>query len=271
MQEKRLHQATIAVMSLGVILSLFQFLFNRSIWLDEAMLSLNIIDRTYAQLLTPLDSLQVAPIGFLFIEKFFSLLIPNSEYGLRIFPLLCFWASIYLFYKITNQLFKNTKLTLLAVFLFCLNSSLLYYSSEVKQYIVDVFVCLLLYYFLLKNYKKEVTQYILLALFGALSIFLSNISIIILFTISVFLLVTQLKKQKINYLHLIIPFLTWGVVFSFYYLKFIHNHPNRNGMLSYWGNSFMPFNIFGLPFWDFCFYKTKMIFSSLLSFGLLGL
>ncbi|HXU28003.1 MAG TPA: hypothetical protein VN698_12305, partial [Bacteroidia bacterium] len=97
MQEKKLHQVTIAVMLLGVALSLIQFLYNRSIWLDEAMLSLNIINRSYIQLLTPLDSLQVAPIGFLFIEKFFSLSIPNSEYGLRLFPLLCFWVSIYLF------------------------------------------------------------------------------------------------------------------------------------------------------------------------------
>lgn len=171
MQEKKLHQATIAVILLGVTLSLIQFLLNRSIWLDEAMLSLNIIDRSYLQLLTPLDSLQVAPIGFLFIEKFFSLLIPNAEYGLRIFPLLCFWASICLFYKITTQLLKNAKITLLAVSLFCLNSSLLYYSSEVKQYMIDIFICLLLYYALLKEYKKDFNKYLILALLGALSIF----------------------------------------------------------------------------------------------------
>ena len=33
----------------------------------------------------------------------------------------------------------------------------------------------------------------------------------------------------------------------------------------------MPLNIFDLSFWDFCFYKTKMIFGSLLSFGVVGL
>lgn len=257
-------------MLLGVIISSVQFLYNRSIWLDEAMLSLNIISRSYAELLKPLDSMQVAPIGFLLVEKFFSTLIPNSEYGLRIFPLVCFWASIYLFHKIITILLKDSRAVFLAVLLFCLNTSLLYYSSETKQYIVDAFICLLLYYILLKEYKTKNGQYILLALFGALGIFLSNTSIIILFTISFFLIAIQLKKQKIN-LRLAIPFITWAVVFCSYYFTFIHNHPSKNGMLAYWGNSFMPLNIFELRFWDFCFYKTKMLFGSLLSFGVLGL
>jgi hypothetical protein len=271
MQEKKLRNITIAVMLLGVVLSLIQFLYNRSIWLDEAMLSLNIVNRSYTELLHPLDSMQVAPIGFLLIEKFFSTLMPNSEYGLRIFPLLCFWLSIYFFYQIVTQLLKDVKATLLAVSLFCLNASLIYYSSEVKQYMVDVFISMLLYYFLLKEYKKNTNQYMLLALFGAISIFLSNVSVIILFTISAFLIITQLKNKKINYSYLGALFSTWAVVFSFYYFNFIYNHPSKNTMLAYWGNSFMPINIFKINFWDFCFYKTKMMFGSLLSFGALGL
>ena len=271
MQAKKIHAATIFVMILGAVLSLIQFLFNRSIWLDEAMLSLNIINRNYTELLQPLDHLQVAPIGFLMIEKFFSVLIPNSEYGLRLLPLLCFWASIYLFYKASILLVKDVRITFLAVFMFCLNASLLYYSAEVKQYMVDVFVCLLLYCTLLKEYKNSFNRYLLLTLFGSASVFLSNVSAIILFTIALFLIIDQLKKQKINYARLCTLFITWIVTFGFYYFKFINNHPNKNGMLAYWSNDFMPIDIFGIDFWNFCFYKTKMIFGSLLSFGAAGL
>ncbi|HXU26602.1 MAG TPA: hypothetical protein VN698_05160, partial [Bacteroidia bacterium] len=128
-----------------------------------------------------------------------------------------------------------------------------------------------LYFAVLKEYKKGFNKYILLALLGAFSIFLSNVSIIILFTISVFLIIDQIKIQKKNYVYLAIPFITWGITFGFYYSKFIYHHPHQNGMAAYWGKSFMPLNIFQLSFWDFCFYKTKMVFGSLLSFGVFGM
>jgi len=266
-QTKRIHYATIAIMLLAVVMSLVQFLCNRSLWLDEAMLALNIINKSHAQLLQPLDYIQVAPIAFLQIEKVFSVLIPNSEFGLRIFPLLCFWTSIYLFYKISLILSKNAKIILLAVSLFCLNTSLMYYSSEVKQYMSDVFVCLLLYFILLKEYRNNLNRFILLALFGAISIFLSNVSAIVLSTLGVYLLIEQIKTKRINYFGLAIPFATWAIVFSFYYLRFIHNHPSKDTMLAYWSNCFMPLNIMGIGFWDFCFNKTKMVFSTLIPFG----
>jgi len=98
-------QITIAILiGLGILLPLIQFIYNRSIWLDEAMLSLNIIHKGYFELLKPLDYVQVAPILFLIIEKFFSTIIPNSEYGLRLFPLLSYWVSLFFFYKIVKIL-----------------------------------------------------------------------------------------------------------------------------------------------------------------------
>ena len=51
----------------GVIIAFVQFVSNRSLWLDEAMFSLNIINRDYIELLLPLDYTQVAPILFFLI------------------------------------------------------------------------------------------------------------------------------------------------------------------------------------------------------------
>ncbi len=51
----------------GVIIAFIQYVSNKSLWLDEAMLALNIINRDYSELLLPLDSIQVAPILFLLI------------------------------------------------------------------------------------------------------------------------------------------------------------------------------------------------------------
>lgn len=76
------------ILLFGVILVLFQLLYNRSLWGDEAKLALNIINKSYLELFQPLDNGQVAPILFLQIEKIFTTIIPNSEIGLRVFPFL---------------------------------------------------------------------------------------------------------------------------------------------------------------------------------------
>jgi hypothetical protein len=60
---------TVAILAAGVVLSLAQFLFNRSLWWDEAAMALNIIHRSSAELLQPLDYAQSAPVLFLQILK----------------------------------------------------------------------------------------------------------------------------------------------------------------------------------------------------------
>jgi hypothetical protein len=59
----------------GIILSTLQFMYGRSLWLDEISLSNNILQRDYAALLLPLANNQVAPILFLWVEKSFALLL----------------------------------------------------------------------------------------------------------------------------------------------------------------------------------------------------
>ena len=95
------------IIFIGILLPTVQFIFNRSLWTDEASLALNILNAGYLELLIPLESGQVAPIIFLFLEKFFSILIPNSDYGLKIVPLLSYFASLFFFYKILKQIFNN--------------------------------------------------------------------------------------------------------------------------------------------------------------------
>jgi len=53
------------IILLGIILSLVQFFYNRSLWRDEVGIALNIINRNHFELLMPLKYLQVAPILFL--------------------------------------------------------------------------------------------------------------------------------------------------------------------------------------------------------------
>jgi hypothetical protein len=57
------------IMGLGVALRFAQYLANRSLWLDEAFLALNVVQRSFSQLFQPLDDEQVAPIAYLLAEN----------------------------------------------------------------------------------------------------------------------------------------------------------------------------------------------------------
>jgi len=55
--------------SLGIILCLIHYLGNRSLRNDEATLTLHILRRSFFALLQPLDLMQIAPPGFLWLLK----------------------------------------------------------------------------------------------------------------------------------------------------------------------------------------------------------
>ena len=128
---------------LGFVFRIRQYLTGRSLWLDEAMLALNIVNRNFAGLFQPLDYDQGAPIGFLLVEKFINLMFGEHEFVLRLFPLIAGLASLVLFYLLLRKTTSGIGL-LTGLGLFAVGPELIYYSSELKQYSVDVVVTIFL-------------------------------------------------------------------------------------------------------------------------------
>jgi Dolichyl-phosphate-mannose-protein mannosyltransferase len=123
----------------GFALRLWQYLTNSSLWVDEAALARNVIDRSPLGFFGPLDYAQVAPPGFLLIEKGAVGLFGNSEWSLRLFPLLCGVASILIVWRIASWILDGWAVTY-AVGLFSLATPLVFFSSQVKQYSSDAAV-----------------------------------------------------------------------------------------------------------------------------------
>ncbi|MGB0931975.1 MAG: glycosyltransferase family 39 protein [Chitinophagales bacterium] len=259
----------LCLICLGVILAILNFLYNRSLWIDEARVALNIVNRSYAELLKPLSLNQVAPIGFLFIEKFFANLFGNHDWTMRIFPLLSFLISIPLFFKLSFKLTQSKHFALLACAIFSLSMHMMFYSSEVKQYSTDVLISVIVVLsslsFLESKNKAAIAGYTLM---GMLVVWFSNVAVIMLFTMGLYSLyeIHIVKKEK-NF-KVIIPLFFWCVSFVVYYALFIHGHPIKAFMLEFWSNAkaFLPANILSLEFYGELLKKLEK-FLGLLSLG----
>lgn len=131
------------IVAVGVILRAALYLHNRSFWLDEAYLALNIIHRNFAALLAPLEYHQAAPPLFLIAVKLMQQLFGNSEYALRAVPFLAGIISIPLFYLLLRRLLA-WEAALFGLLLFAVAPPLVLYSSELKPYSSDILATILL-------------------------------------------------------------------------------------------------------------------------------
>jgi hypothetical protein len=72
----------LAAIAVGVVVRIEQYTANPSLWVDEAAIAHNVLDRQSSQLFGPLDYRQVAPPGFLLAVQLSVLVFGSSEYAL---------------------------------------------------------------------------------------------------------------------------------------------------------------------------------------------
>lgn len=207
------------IIGFGILIRVLQYLYNRSIWGDEAVLVFNIIDRSYLDLLKPLDYNQGAPIGFLMAEKLAVQLFGNNEYALRLFPLLSGIISLLLFY-VTIEKFLSAKGVIISLALFATLSPLVYYSSEVKQYSSDLAVGLLCFLLAININNKNIKldRVIFLSLLGAIAVWFAYPAIFVLMGVgSSVILANFVKKKNIKVLNIIVICGGWLLSFILFY------------------------------------------------------
>ena len=238
------------IIFLGVALRLAQYLANRSLWLDESYIALNIVQRSFSQLFGPLDYHQVAPIGFLLIEKVAVQAFGNTEYALRLFPLLCGIVALFLFYKLAPSYLAPRAVTL-GLGLFSIADPSIYYSSEVKQYSSDVTVALILYLIAIRYWEQEKPTFGHKAIFGivgSIAIWFSHAAVFVLSGIGISLLLVSLKRKnwtKVSEVSITCSF--WLASFAVFYFFFLRKDlSNVESLAILWGKgrsrgSFMPF------------------------------
>ena len=138
----------------GAAVRIAVYLQNRSLFLDEANLARNVAERGFSGFFRPLDYEQFAPPFFLVWTKAHTQLLGNTEYALRLLPLLAGLAALYLFWRLTEELIPAFPARLLAVWIFAFNVPLFRYATECKQYGTDVLAAVLFVFLALRQGKR---------------------------------------------------------------------------------------------------------------------
>lgn len=231
-----------AALAAGVALRLWQYLLNRSLWLDEAYLALNLTHRSFAGLLKPLDFDQGAPLAFLWMEKALLRVFGNGEYALRLLPLVAGLVSLLLFYKLAKDVLSPAAAAF-AISLFAVSPSLIYYSSEAKQYSLDVVITILIYCLAIPGSRAHwsAARIALFGVFGAIAIWCSHPATFVLAAVAaVFTVSLARHKQWYRLARLMPAFLMWGASLAICYFLSLRALSQNHQLLAYWQMEFMP-------------------------------
>ncbi len=201
----------VAIVVLGITLRVAQYAANRALWLDEALLALNVIGRSPRELLGTLDFNQAAPPGFLLLERGMTAFLGYSEPVLRAVPLLSGIGSLIVFAWLARRMLTPVP-ALFAVLLLSVADGLIYYSSEVKPYSLDVFATLLLLAgaTLASDNILPRRAAVVFGIVGAVLMTVSYAAVLVVASIATVFLIAAPRERRATNIARSIPLLLWS-------------------------------------------------------------
>ena len=235
--------AVLGLLCVGVALRLHLYFVNRSLSVDEAALALNIVNRSFSDLLKPLDINQGAPVAFLLLVKATVAIFGNKDFILRIVPLVSGLLSVPLMYFVGRQC-GGRLVAIFSLAIFAVSPALTHFSTELKQYSTDVFVALLLLWLGDKCFEqpRKLKAYLSLGLGGAIAIWVSHPSLFVLgglfMTLAIEVLIVQRNRQELASLMGAGTLNALSLV-TLYYVNLRFLESNRY-LIDYWAGYFAP-------------------------------
>jgi hypothetical protein len=228
----------------GVALRLVQNLANTALWVDEIALVKGIIETDLWALLTrPLPFDQVAPKGFLLIQKLAILTLGPSDYVLRLFPFLCALGAVIVFAAIAWRILPAVG-AVVATVLFATCGPLVAFSGLVKQYSTDVFAAVALTWFVLDllDSAELNRRWLWAAFMGAILVWFSQPAVLVLAAFTPLLLWQLSRTTPANRRRLFAVVAAWGVSAAVVTAVSIASmtQATREYMLAYWADGFPP-------------------------------
>ena len=210
----------------GIALRLIRYLYNPSLWFDESVVATDIINRGFMEFLQPSpDYTQTGPLGFFILIKLAIQVFGNSEYAFRLFPLLFGIISLFLFYKVAKHIL-NPEAVVIALGLFAILDPLVWYSTTLKPYSIDVAVTLLIYTFVINMRTKQLNmlQTAFFAFAGAVVVWFSHPSIFIIAGVGVCSVAfCSINKEWARLRGQLFIYSIWALSFVALYILYTHN------------------------------------------------
>ncbi|MGS5086881.1 glycosyltransferase family 39 protein [Hydrogenophaga sp. A37] len=235
---------TAVLLALGLILRLRQYLFNRSLWLDEAYLAISFVERDLGELLLqPLANGQAAPLGFLLLVKTVTSVLGMHDWSLRLVPLLAGVLSLVAAVPLARLVLPGALARSVFVGLMALAPVLVYYSSEFKQYQGDV-LCSVLILWLSVRFRVEQWRADgwLLALAGAACIWFSHASLFVLAGAGTVLWLEMAhRRHRAAWLAITAAGLIWLVSFGLNHTLSLRNLTSNSSLIGFWEAAYAPF------------------------------
>jgi hypothetical protein len=193
-------------------------------------------------------------------------MLGKHEFALRLFPLLAGLISLWLFYRLLTRVTYGIGL-LIPLALFAFNPRLVYYSSEVKQYIVDVTVTILLLLLAAPAFSASPRKqdFAWLTLAGLLALWFSHPALFVLAGIGLALVVIILQRRDYSSFPLVIGMgIVWLISIVFLYVLILKDLSQNAYMREYWLGAFAP-----MPLWsDWTWFATSIPTNIRLQFGM---
>lgn len=254
------------LVAIGIFLHLAEYVYNRSLWVDEAGVAITVLERPYKELLPSsveqdADYAQTAPTGFLLVVKTLAHIFGDSEYVLKLFPLASGIIALLLFMELAPQCVRPASVPI-SVCLLATSNALITLATSLKQYSTDAFITLLLSLFCLSVLSGDVALFrmVVLGITGAMAIWFSHPSIFILASGGSLLLLIWFQQKQWRALKLFLfPAFCWLGSFGIKYFLFRQVTDNTD-VRRFWATEFMP-----LPpsSWEETMWFVKTFFETL--------
>lgn len=236
---KPANQCQLVVLA-GIFIRLVQYLYNRSLRLDELLLLRNLKTWQWSGFFDQLGDHQFAPPGFLALEKWTMDLMGDSEYALRLFPLIFSIFSLILFSKLCSKMLTEPH-RIFALLFFSLTGPLIFFSSDFKPYSSDVFFALLLICQArhLMTEDDSFRKWSIFLVSSGCAMMLSYSSFLVLATILIYFVGCHFEKKK-SFWSLTLFTLFFFSLSLFFYHFYFQEHLEDAAAKLFWDRGFWP-------------------------------
>jgi hypothetical protein len=190
--------ALVAILLIGALLRTVQYGALTSLSSDEVALALNVTDHGWTELVSaPLMHNQVAPPGFLLVEKLSVAVLGDTEAAYRFFPFVLSLASLVLFWRVAGRYLQPPG-ALAALIAFALSPALILYAGVAKQYAGDIAVTLFLLWTALRCLEgpTRLPEAVGLGIAGGAALLLSQPAVLVAAGLGVLLLADRRRLER---------------------------------------------------------------------------